>query len=111
MKFIKTTAAVMLVGLLSGVPAAFAHDCDDGDRYRPVQGRDDDSYRDHRYRDDDDDRWREYRYRHWQHEYREHYGYNHDRDWDHQGMRVAVRLPLPPLVLPPPPVIVLPRPY
>ena len=123
MNILKTTATVIVLGLLTGVPAAFAHDRDDGDRYRPVQGWERGQYHDRHYRDDDD-YWRERRDRHWQHEYRERHGY--DRDRDDRGTRVVIGLPVPPVVvvqpprikvkvkrlpLPPVPVIVLPRPF
>lgn len=126
MKLIKTTAAVMLLSLLSGVTAAYAHDRDDDDDYRYVQHRDRDDRRDHGYRHDDDDyRWHQYRrHERWEREHRRAYGYrgNYYRDWDNRGQRVVIGLPLPPLVLPPPPavvlkrlpappVVILPRPY
>jgi hypothetical protein len=109
MKLIKTTAAVMLVGLLSGAPAAFAHERD--------------HHGDHRDRYDRDYRGRaDHHHGHWRSEHRGHRGHHRGRDWDDVGTRVVIGLPLPPLVLPPPPhvilkrlpappVIVLPRPY
>jgi hypothetical protein len=111
MKLMKATVAMMLLSLLSGVSAAYAHDRDDGDRYRSAQRQDRDDHRDYGYRHDDDGyRWHEYRrHERWEREHRRAYSYNHYRDWDDRGQRVVIGLPLPPLVLPPPPAVVLKR--
>jgi len=115
MKLTKTTVALIMTGLLSGIPAVYAHDRDDGDWHRATPRQEWNDRHDYGYRHEVDNyRWREYRrHERWEHEHHRGYGYgdgygdNHYRSWDDHGQRVVIGLPLPPLVLPPPPTIVL----
>lgn len=96
----KLTAIALMIAALPLGSAAFAHDRDDNDRGHdrpaPAWHRDGDRHGD---RD-----WRHDRYRY--HNHRD-YGYYPRRDWDDR--RATVVLPTPPLLLPPIPVLVVPK--
>ena len=105
-----TAIALLMVTALPLAQTAFAHDRDDDDRGYDRQARawhrDGDRDWDRGYHRDRDWRYDRYRNRHDRgHGY--YYGYYPRREWDDR--RATVVIPTPPLVLPPLPVLVVPK--
>ena len=106
-----TVMALLMVATLPLAQAAFAHDRGDGDdrgydRPAPAWHRDADRGWDRGYQRNRDWHHDSYRYRR-DRDYRA-YSYNYPRrDWDDR--RATVVLPTPPLLLPPVPVLLVPK--